>query len=98
MSLCSFYDGPDRVPLRLCTDISGYFRNSYVEHYLCPTLRRPYGEGKAASLVKRVETRNQMVETLDQKVELDYSARSEKTAVEHILIHCGFFEFCTTMG
>jgi len=68
MSLCSFYDGPDRVPLRLCTDISGYFRNSYVEHYLCPTLRRPYGEGKAASLVKRVETRNQMVETLDQMV------------------------------
>jgi hypothetical protein len=36
------------------------------------------------------------VETFDQKVELDYSALTEKQRLKRILIHCAFVEFCTT--
>jgi len=36
--------------------------------------------------MKRGDGSLKRVETLDQKVELDYSARSEKTAVERMLI------------
>jgi hypothetical protein len=35
------------------------------------------------------------VETFDQKVELDYSALTEKQRLKRILIHCAFVEFCT---